>query len=83
VVTLPEISKVLSAHPGIRRAETVIVRCAGRDVVIAAGVLIVEEMPVAGGVHDDFLELGGDSLSALGIIAAWPACFASCSADQR
>jgi acyl carrier protein len=141
VVTLPEISKVLSAHPGVRRAETVIVGYDGRDVVIAAvelsgyvsgpilrnhvrrelgedsglaGVLIVEEMPVAGGVldagflasavaegrctlfedpgdeverrvaaiwsaqmdlrsvgvHDDFLELGGDSLSALGIIAA-------------
>jgi len=141
VVTLPEISKVLSAHPGVRRAETAIVRHDGQDVIIAAaelsgyvsglilrnhvrqelgedsglaGVLIVEHMPVAGGavdveyltsavaedrcilfedprddverrvaaiwsaqmdlrsvgVNDDFLELGGDSLSALGIIAA-------------
>jgi len=141
VVTLPEISQVLSAHPGVRRAETVIVRHQGQDVAIAAaelsgyvsgpilrnhvrrelgpgsglaGVLIVEHIPVAGGavdvgylasavaegrcalfeepaddterrvaaiwsaqmdlpwvgVHDDFLELGGDSLSALGIIAA-------------
>ena len=139
MVTLPEISKVLSAYPGIRRAETVIVRYHGRDVIIAAAepsgyvsglilrnhvrrelgqdsglaaVLIVEHMPdgavdagylasavaqgrcilfedprddverrVAAiwsaqmdlpsvGVNDDFLELGGDSLSALGIIAA-------------
>ncbi len=145
MVTLPEISKVLSAHPGVRRAETAIVRHDGRDVVIAAaelseyvsgpilrnhvwqelgedsglaGVLIVENMPMADGavdieclaatlaeavaegrctlfedprddmerrvatiwsaqmdvqsigVNDDFLELGGDSLSALGIIAA-------------
>ena len=141
MVTLPEISQVLSAHPGVRRAETVIVRHQGQDVAIAAaelsgyvsgpilrnhvrrelgpgsglaGVLIVEHIPVAGGavdvgylasavaegrcalfedprddterrvaaiwsaqmdlpwvgVHDDFLELGGDSLSALGIIAA-------------
>jgi len=141
VVTLPEISKVLSAHPGVRRAETAIIRHDGRDVAIAAaeltgyvsgpilrnhvqqelgadsglaGVLIVEHMPMADGtvdtgylatavaegrctlfedprddverriaaiwsaqmdvrpvgVNDDFLELGGDSLSALGIIAA-------------
>jgi acyl carrier protein len=141
VVTLPEISKVLSAHPGVRRAETAIVRHDGRDVAIAAaelsgyvsgpilrnhvrqelgedsglaGVLIVEHMPMTDdavdveclasavaegrcilfedprddverrvaaiwsaqldlrsvGMNDDFLELGGDSLSALGIIAA-------------
>jgi acyl carrier protein len=141
VVTLPEISKVLSAYPGVRRAETAIVRHGGRDVTIAAaelsgyvsgpilrnhvrrelgedsglaGVLIVEHMPVTDGavdvgylasavaegrcilfedprddverrvaaiwsaqmdlrsvgMNDDFLELGGDSLSALGIIAA-------------
>jgi acyl carrier protein len=141
VVTLPEISEVLSAHPGVRRAETAIVCHDGRDVTVAAaelseyvsgpilrnhvrrelgedsglaGVLIVEDMPVAGGavdagylasavaegrcvlfegprdeverrvaeiwsaqmdiasvgVNDDFLELGGDSLSALGIISA-------------
>jgi acyl carrier protein len=141
VVTLPEISKVLSAHPAVRRAETAIVRHDGRDVAIAAaelseyasgpilrdyvrrelgedgglaGVLTVEHMPMADGVvdveclavavaegrctlfedprddverrvaaiwsakmdvcpvgvNDDFLELGGDSLSALGIIAA-------------
>ena len=139
MVTLPEISKVLSAHPGVRRAETAIVRYDGRDVAIAAaelseyvsgpilrnhvrqelgedcglaGVLIVENMPMADGavdveylasavtegrctlfddprddverqvaaiwsaqldvpsvgVTDDFLELGGDSLTALGII---------------
>ena len=141
MVTLPEISKVLAAYPGVRRAETAVVRHDGRDVTIAAaelsgyvsgpilrnhvrrelgedsglaGVLIVEHMPVTDGVvdagylasavaegrctlfedprddverrvaaiwsaqmdlrsvgvHDDFLELGGDSLSALGIIAA-------------
>jgi len=141
VVTLPEISKVLAAYPGVRRAETAVVRHDGRDVIIAAaelsgyvsgpilrnhvrrelgedsglaGVLIVEHMPVTDGVvdagylasavaegrcvlfedprddverrvaaiwsaqmdlrsvgiNDDFLELGGDSLSALGIIAA-------------
>jgi len=141
VVTLPEISKVLSAHPSVRRAETALVRHNGRDVAIAtaelseyasgpilrnhvrrelgedsglAGVLIVEHMPMEDGavdveylasavaegrcilfedprddterrvaaiwsaqmdvrsvgVNDDFLELGGDSLSALGIIAA-------------
>ena len=141
MVTLPEISKVLSAYPGVRRAETAIVRLDGRDVAIAAaelsgyvsgpilrnhvrrelgedsglaGVLIVEQLPIADGavdveslaaavaegrctlfedpgddverrvaeiwsaqmdvlsvgVNDDFLELGGDSLSALGIIAA-------------
>ena len=141
MVTLPDISEVLSKHPGVRRAETAIVRHDGRDVAIAAaevseyvsgpilrnhvrqelgedsglaGVLIVEHMPMADdgvdveylasaltegrctlfedprddverrvaaiwsaqmdvpsvGVNDDFLELGGDSLSALGIIAA-------------
>lgn len=142
MVTLTEISKVLSAHPGVRRAETAIVRHDGREVTIAAaelsgyvsgpilrnhvrrelgehsglaGVLIVEQMPMAAdgtvdveclalalaqgrctliedprddverrvaaiwsaqmdvpsiGVNDDFLELGGDSLAALGIIAA-------------
>jgi acyl carrier protein len=141
VVTLPEISEVLSAYPGVRRAETVMVRYDGRDVAIAAaeltgyvsgpilrdhvrrelgedsglaGVLIVEQLPMTDGavdaeylasavaegrcilfedprddverrvaaiwsaqldlrsvgVNDDFLELGGDSLSALGIIAA-------------
>ena len=141
MVTLPEISEVLSKHPGVRRAETAIVRHDGRDVAIAAaelsgyvsgpilrnhvrrelgedsglaGVVIVEHMPMADGavdagclasavaegrcalfedprddverrvaaiwsthmgvqsvgVNDDFLELGGDSLSALGIIAA-------------
>ena len=141
MVTLPEISEVLSAHPGVRRAETVIIQHDGRDVTVAAvevceyvsgpilrnhvlaelggdsglaGVLIVEQMPMADGavdagflasavaegtctlfedpgddverrvaeiwsaqmngrsvgVNDDFLELGGDSLSALGIIAA-------------
>jgi acyl carrier protein len=141
VVTLPEISEVLSAHPGVHRAETAIVRYDGRDVAIAAaelseyvsgpilrnhvrqelgedsglaGVLIVEQMPMADGavdleylasavaegrcilfedprddmerqvaaiwsahlevrsvgVNDDFLELGGDSLTALRIITA-------------
>ena len=140
-MTLPEISEVLSAHPGVRRAETAFVRHDGRDVAVAAaelsgyvsgpilrnhvrhelgedsglaGVVIVEQMPMADGavdagclasavaegrctlfedprddverrvaaiwsaqmdlrsvgVNDDFLELGGDSLSALGIIAA-------------
>jgi acyl carrier protein len=141
VVTLSEITKVLSAHPAVRRAETTIVCHEGQDVAIAAaelseyasgpilrdyvrqelggdsglaGVLIVDQMPEADGaldagflasavaegrcalfedprddverrvsaiwlahmdvrsvgVNDDFLELGGDSLSALGIIAA-------------
>ena len=141
MVTLPEISKVLSAHPSVRRAETALVRHNGRDVAIAtaelseyasgpilrnhvrrelgedsglAGVLIVEHMPMTDGavdagylasavaegrcilfedprddverrlaaiwsakmnvrsvgVNDDFLELGGDSLSVLSIIAA-------------
>jgi acyl carrier protein len=141
VTPLPKISEVLSAHPGVRRAEATLVRHDGRDVAIAAaelseyvsgpilrnhvrqelgedsglaGVLIVEHMPMADGavdveylasavtegrcilfedprddverrvaaiwsthmgvpsvgVNDDFLELGGDSLSALGIIAA-------------
>lgn len=141
MVTLSEITEVLSAHPAVRRAETAIVCHEGRDVAIAAaelseyvsgpilrdhvrqelgddsplaGVLIVEQIPMADGavdagflasavaegrcalledpsddverrvaviwlahmevrsvgVNDDFLELGGDSLSALGIIAA-------------
>ena len=136
MVTLPEISKVLSAHPHVRRAQTAIVCHDGQEVAVAAaelsgyvsgpilrnhvrqelgpgsglaGVLIVEQLPAdAGylalavaegrcvlfedprdeverrvaaiwsaqmdlpwvGVNDDFLELGGDSLSALGIIAA-------------
>ena len=141
VTPLPKISEVLSAHPGVRRAEATLVRHDGRDVAIAAaelseyvsgpilrnhvrrelgedsglaGVLIVEHMPMTDGavdveyiasavaegrcalfedprddverrvaaiwsaqmdirsvgVNDDFLELGGDSLSALGIIAA-------------
>ena len=141
MVTLPEISEVLSAHPGVCRAETAIVRHDGRDVAIAAaelseyvsgpilrnhvrrelgedsglaGVLIVEHVPMTDGavdagylasavaegrcilfedprddverrlaaiwsakmnvrsvgVNDDFLELGGDSLSVLSIIAA-------------
>ena len=38
-MTLPEISKVLSAHPGVRRAETAFVRHDGRDVAIAAAEL--------------------------------------------
>jgi acyl carrier protein len=146
VVSLPEISEVLSAHPAVRRAETVLVRHGERDVAIAAaelteyvsgpilrdharrelgedcglaGVLIVEQMPTADGavdtarlacavaegrcalfqdprdeverrvaaiwsaqldlpslgVHDDFLDLGGDSISALRIIAAIEAEF--------
>jgi acyl carrier protein len=139
VVTLSEISQVLSAHPGVTRAEVATVRHDGRDITIAAvelseylsgpilrnhvrqrlgeelaGVLIVERMPMANGsvdvgylasavadgrctlfedprdeverrvariwsaqmdvrsvgANDDFLELGGDSLAALGIIAA-------------
>lgn len=141
MVTPPEITKALSAHPGVRRAETAIIRHHGQDIAIAAaepsgyvsgpilrdhvrrelgqdsglaGVLIVEHIPMTGGavdtaylasavaegrctlhedprddverrvaaiwsaqmdlrsvgVNDDFLELGGDSLSALGIIAA-------------
>lgn len=145
-MTLPEISKVLSAHPAVRRAETAIVRCDERDVTIAAAelnqyvsgpilrnhvmkelgedsglaaVLIVEDIPTAGGevdveslasavadgrcllfeeprddverqvaaiwsqqmgvrsvgANDDFLELGGDSLSALGILTAIEAEF--------
>jgi acyl carrier protein len=141
VVTLPEIAEVLSAHPGVSKAEAAVVHHDGRDVVIAAvelseylsgpilrnhvrqrlgednglaGVLIVEQLPMTDGsvdigylaaavadgrctlfedpgddverrvariwsaqmdvptvgANDDFLELGGDSLSALGIIAA-------------
>ena len=141
MVSLPEISEVLVAYPDVRRAETAIVRCDGRNVAIAAvelsgyvsgpilrnhvrrelgedsglaGVLIVEHMPMTDGavdagylasavaegrcilfedprddverrlaaiwsakmnvrsvgVNDDFLELGGDSLSVLSIIAA-------------
>ena len=141
MVTLSEITEVLSAHPAVRRAETAIVSHEGRDVAVAAaevseyvsgpilrdhvrgelgddsglaGVLIVDHIPMTDGVmdagflalavaegrcalledprddverrvaaiwsaqmdvrsvgvNDDFLELGGDSLSALGIIAA-------------
>lgn len=145
MVSLPKISEVLSAHPAVRRAETAIVRCDGRDLTVAAAelnqyvsgpilrnhvrqklgedsglaaVLIVESIPVGDaanaeflaaavadghcalfeeprddverrvaaiwsetmdvtrvGVHDDFLELGGDSLSALRIITAIEAQF--------
>lgn len=145
MVSLPKISEVLSAHSAVRRAETVIVRCDGRDVTVAAAelnqyvsgpilrnhvwqelgedsglaaVLIVESIPAGDaanaeslaaavadgrcalfeeprddverrvaaiwsetmdvtrvGVHDDFLELGGDSLSALRIITAIEAQF--------
>lgn len=146
MVSLPKISEVLSAHPAVRRAETAIVRCDGRDVTVAvaelsqyvsgpilrnhvrqklgedsglAAVLIVESIPAGDaanaeslaaaavadghcalfeeprddverrvaaiwsetmdvtrvGVHDDFLELGGDSLSALRIITAIEAQF--------
>ena len=39
MVTLPEISEVLSAHPSVRRAETAIVRHDGRNVAIAAAEL--------------------------------------------
>ena len=141
MVTLSEITEVLSAHPAVRRAGTAMVRHEGRDVAIAAaelseyvsgpilrdhvrrelgagsglaGVVIVEQLPMADGVvdveylasavadgrcilfedprddterrvaaiwsaqmglrsvgvNDDFLELGGDSLKVLGIIAA-------------
>ena len=139
MVTLSEISQVLSAHPGVSQAEVATVCHDGRDITIAAvelseylsgpilrnhvwqrlgeelaGVLIVERMPMANGsvdvehlasavadgrctlfedprdeverrvariwsaemdvrsvgANDDFLELGGDSLAALGIIAA-------------
>jgi acyl carrier protein len=146
VVTLPEISGVLSAHPAVRRADAALVRHHERDVAVAAaelseyvsgpmlrdhvrrelgedsglaGVLIVDRLPTADGavdveslasavadgrctlfeeprddverrvaaiwsaqmdvrsvgVNDDFLELGGDSLSALGIITAIEAEF--------
>ncbi|MFL6141274.1 MAG: phosphopantetheine-binding protein [Labedaea sp.] len=139
MVSLSEISQLLSAYSGVGRAEAVIVPHNGRDVTIAvvepteylsgpilrnhvrqrlgealAGVLIVERMPMVNGsvdaaylasavadgrcilfedprdeverrvariwsaqmdvqsigANDDFLELGGDSLAALGIIAA-------------
>ena len=142
MLSLREISEVLSAHPAVRRAETALVRHDERDVAVAAielteyvsaptlrnharrelgedcglaGVLIVEQIPTAAGtvdaealaaavargqcalfeeprddverrvgaiwsaqmdiepqslgVHDGFLDLGGDSLSALRIIA--------------
>ncbi|WP_367128736.1 phosphopantetheine-binding protein [Saccharothrix sp. HUAS TT1] len=146
MVSLAEISEVLSAHPGVAEAEVAVVRHDGREVVVAAvelteflsgpvlrnhvrqrlgedcglnGVLVVERVPrVDGavdveylaaavadgrcalfedpgddverrvaeiwsaqmdvrpvGATDDFLELGGDSLSALGIIAAIEAEF--------
>jgi acyl carrier protein len=143
VVMSSEISRVLLAHPGVRRAEAATLRHEGKDVAVAAveltdylggpvlrdyvlqrlgedsglgGVLIVESIPMNGGsvdveqlasavddgrctlfesprddverrlvkiwaeqmqldvrsvgANDDFLELGGDSLSALGVIAA-------------
>jgi acyl carrier protein len=143
VVTTAEISRVLMAHPGVRRAEAAILRRDGKEVAVAAveltdylggpvlrdyvrqrlgadsglaGVLTVERIPMtdesvdveqlaaavddgrctlfenprddverrlvriwseqmrldvrAVGANDDFLELGGDSLSALGVIAA-------------
>jgi acyl carrier protein len=141
MVTPSEMSEVLVAHPGVRRAEAAAVRHNGQDVTVAAveldeylsgpilreyvrqrlgagnglvGVLTVDRIPRTGGsvdveqlrsavtdgrctlfepprddverrlatiwshqmdvsavgVHDDFLELGGDSLSALGIISA-------------
>ncbi len=141
MLSLAEITGVLTAHPAVRRAEAALVRHEGRDVAVAvaelaeyvsgptlrdyarrelgedrgpAGVLIVEQLPTAAdgtvdadylaaavaqgrctlfedprddlerrvaeiwsaqmelprfGVHDDFLDLGGDSLSALRIIA--------------
>lgn len=141
MLSLPEISGILSAHPAVRRAGAALVRHDGREVAVAAaeladyisgpmlrdyarhelgedrgpaGVLIVERLPTAAdgavdaeylaaavaqghcalfedprddverrvaaiwsaqmdvprvGVHDDFLDLGGDSLSALRIIA--------------
>lgn len=138
-----EISRVLLAHPGVRRAEAATLRHDGKDVAVAAveltdylggpvlrdyvrqrlgedsglaGVLAVESIPMndgsvdvgqlesaihdgrctlfespkddverrlveiwseqmqldvrSVGANDDFLELGGDSLSALGVIAA-------------
>jgi acyl carrier protein len=143
VVTPSEISRVLQAHPGVRRAEAATLRHDGKDVAVAAveltdylggpvlrdyvrqrlgensglaGVLTVESIPMTDGAvdveqlasavddgrctlfasprddverrlveiwseqmqldvrsvgaNDDFLELGGDSLSALGVIAA-------------
>lgn len=141
MVSLAEISDVLSAHPGVSKTGVAVVRHDGRDITIAAvelseylsgpllrnhvrqrlgadsglgGVLVVEKIPMADGsvdvghlaaavadgrctlfedprddverrvaeiwsaqmdvravgANDDFLELGGDSLSALGIIAA-------------
>ncbi|MCE6996441.1 phosphopantetheine-binding protein [Saccharothrix sp. S26] len=143
---MAEIAAVLSAHPGVGRAEVAVVPHDGRDVTVAAvelmeylsgpvlrnhvrrqlgedcglnGVLVVDRVPLAGGAvdveelaaavadgrcalfedprddverrvaeiwsaqmdvrpvgaTDDFLELGGDSLSALGIIAAIEAEF--------
>ena len=141
MVTSSEISQVLSAHPGVSRAQAATVRHNGQDVTIVVvelseylsgpilrnyvrqrlgedigmvGVLTVDDIPMANGsidveyltsaiadgrctlfedprddverrvaeiwsaqmnvgsvgANDDFLELGGDSLSALGIIAA-------------
>lgn len=143
MVTPAEISRVLLAHPGVRRAEAATLHHDGKDVAVAAveltdylggpvlrdyvrqrlgadsglaGVLTVESIPMNGGAldvgqlaaavddgrctlfaspkddverrlvkiwseqmqldersvgaNDDFLELGGDSLSALGVIAA-------------
>ena len=143
MVTPSEISRVLLAHPGVRRAEAATLHRGGKAVTVAtveltdyvggpvlrdhvrrelgednglAGVLAVEHIPMTGGsvdvgqlaaavddgrctlfagprddverrlvkiwaeqmqldersvgADDDFLELGGDSLSALGVIAA-------------
>jgi acyl carrier protein len=148
VVTPSEISRVLLAHPGVRRAEAATLSHDGKEVAVAAveltdylggpvlrdyvrqklgedsglaGVLTVESIPMNGGsvdveqlaaavddgrctlfesprddverrlvtiwseqmqldarsvgANDDFLELGGDSLSALGVIAAIEAEF--------
>ncbi|MEV8443389.1 phosphopantetheine-binding protein [Actinosynnema sp. NPDC051121] len=146
MVNVAEIADVLSAHPGVGRAEVAVVRHDGRDVTVAAvelteylsgpvlrnhvhrqlgedcglnGVFVVDQVPMVDGVvdagqlaaavadgrctlfedprddverrvaeiwsaqmdvrpvgaTDDFLELGGDSLSALGIIAALEAEF--------
>ena len=74
MVSLAEISKVLAAHPGVRRAETVVVCHEGRDVIVAAAELCGY---VSGPILRDHVrrELGGDSLSALGIIAAVEAEF--------
>ncbi len=60
MVTLPEITEVLSAHPAVRRAEAAIVRHEGRDVAIAAAEL---SEYVSGPILRDHVrrELGQDS----------------------